>query len=147
MTYVVTGNEVEMENGNAAFALGSSIPVAILKDAVISNNRISGMAEYGVLSLDGAQNCTIADNDMADFTPSVANVGLYGENTHDNQVTGAAGVYVEADRTHDNTVTGYTRNCRQRKISSWTHSGKARSGVDPFRMTVGASLCAGGGAA
>ena len=59
-TYVVTGNEVEMENGNAAFALGSSIPVAILKDAVISNNRISGTAKYGVLSLDGAQNCPIA---------------------------------------------------------------------------------------
>ena len=107
-TYVVTGNEVEMENGNAAFALGSSIPVATLKDAEISNNRISGTAEYGVLSLDGAQNCTIADNDMTAFTPSVANVGLYGENTHDNQVTGADGVYVEADGAHDNTVTGYT---------------------------------------
>ena len=81
---------------------------ATLKAAAISNNRISGTAEYGVLALEGAQECTIAGNDMSAFTPSVANVGLYGAGTHDNQVTGDAGVYVEADGADDNTVTGYT---------------------------------------
>lgn len=107
-SYRVTGNEVEMQNGNAAFALGSRIPVATLNDSTISGNRISGTARYGVLTLDGAQNCMIADNDMSAFTPSEAHVGLYGENTHHNQVTGAAGVYAEADGAHDNTVSGYT---------------------------------------
>lgn len=107
-TYIITGNTVELQNGNAAFVLGSTYPQAILKNAEISNNHISGTARYGVLSLDGAQNCKIADNDMTGFTPSVANVGLYGANTHHNEVKGAAGVYVEADGAHDNTVTGYT---------------------------------------
>lgn len=107
-TYVITGNTVELENGNAAFLLGSSYPVATLKDAQISNNQISGTAQYGVLARDGAQHCTITDNDMSAFTPSVAHVGLYGENTHANTVTGAAGVYEQAQGAHDNTITGYT---------------------------------------
>lgn len=107
-TYVITGNQVEIQNGNAAFALGSSYPIAILKNAEISGNRISGTARYGVLSLDGAQNCKIADNDMSDLTPSIAHVGLYGANTYSNTVTGADGVYEQADGAHDNTVTGYT---------------------------------------
>lgn len=107
-SYIVTGNEIEMQNGNAAFAFGSSIPVATLNDSEISGNRISGTARYGVLALDGAQNCTIANNDMSSLTPSVAHVGLYGTNTYSNTVTGAAGSYEQADGAHDNTVTGYT---------------------------------------
>lgn len=50
---------------------------------------------------------TITDNDMSAFTPSVAHVGLYGEKTFDNMVTGV-GTYAQAEGAHDNTVTGYT---------------------------------------
>jgi hypothetical protein len=107
-TYVITGNTVELQNANAAFVLGSTFPAAILKNAQISNNRISGTARYGILTQDGAQNCMITSNDMAALRPSLAHVGLYGENTYSNTVTGATGVYEEAAGAHDNTVTGYT---------------------------------------
>jgi hypothetical protein len=112
---MVTNNTIEVQNGDAALAITEVQidPLHLrtpypLKGAQISNNRISGTARYGVLSLDGAQNCMIADNDMSAFTPSEAHVGLYGINTHSNQVTGATGVYEEAEGAHDNTVTGYT---------------------------------------
>lgn len=106
--YVITGNTVELENGNTAFLLGSTYPVATLRGAELSHNQISGTARYGVLTYDGAQHCTIADNDMSALTPSVAHIGLYGEKTSANTVTGVAGVYEEAQGAHDNTVTGYT---------------------------------------
>ena len=93
---VVANNTIDMQNGDAGLAITAVQidplhlqTVQPLIGAQISNNRISGTATYGVLSLDGAQNCTIADNDMSAFTPSVAHVGLYGAGTHDNEVTGA----------------------------------------------------------
>lgn len=112
---MITNNVIEVQNGDAALAITEVQidPLHLrapypLNGAEISHNHISGTARYGVLSLDSAQHCTIADNDMSALTPSVAHIGLYGENTHFNMVSGAAGVYEEAEGAHDNTVTGYT---------------------------------------
>lgn len=105
--YVIAGNTIELQNGTAALMLGTVYPAATLKQAEIRDNHISGTALYGILSEEGAEGCTITDNDMSAFTPSVAHVGLYGEKTHDNQVTGI-GTYEQAAGAHDNTVIGFT---------------------------------------
>ncbi|MCE7985210.1 MAG: hypothetical protein DYG89_28900 [Caldilinea sp. CFX5] len=105
--YVITGNEIAMQNGDAALVLGTVYPPATLKQAAIRDNRISGTARYGILSEEGAEGCMITNNDMSALAPSVAHVGLYGEKSHDNQVTGA-GSYEQAGGAHDNVVTGFT---------------------------------------
>jgi len=108
-TVVVKDNEIEMQGGDGGLVLGFSRPwLNILNGAEIRNNRIRGSARYGVLAPEGAQYCNIFGNNMATFAPSVAHIGLYGPDTHDNVVRGYSGVVIEADGAYNNRITGYT---------------------------------------
>jgi hypothetical protein len=108
-TVVVNDNEIEMQGGDGGLVLGFSRPwLNILNGGEIRNNRIRGSARYGVLAPEGAQYCSIFGNNMATFVPSVAHIGLYGPDTHDNVVRGYSGVVIEADGAYNNRITGYT---------------------------------------
>jgi hypothetical protein len=114
-TVVVEGNDIEMHNGDAALVFGAVVTDPahhgvqyVLNGAEIRNNRIRGAANYGLLSVGGAQNCRMLGNNLATFAPTVAQVGLYGVGTHDNTMRGYSGVVIEADGAYSNRVTGYT---------------------------------------
>lgn len=80
-TMLVSGNEISVDDGYAALVLGSTNPPSTLNQAEIVENLVTGSAEYGMVSTDGAQNCEIADNDMSGFVATVAETGPYGEQT------------------------------------------------------------------
>lgn len=89
---LVKNNVVEMQGGNAGIVMGTAIPPAILRNAELSGNQISGSADYGVVSTEGAQLCKVQDNDMADLSAEVADVGLYGTACERNLIRGVFGV-------------------------------------------------------
>jgi hypothetical protein len=111
-TVVVKGNEIEIQNGDGALVFAVVVTdqphFGVLNGAEIRNNRIRGDANYGLLSVGGAHDCSIFGNNMATFVPSVAHIGFYGSGTHDNTVRGYSGVVDEADGAYDNYITGYT---------------------------------------
>jgi hypothetical protein len=90
-TFVVTGNEVDVHDGYAAIVMGSGVPVATLRGAEINHNRITGTAQYGIVSTEGAQSCQVFDNDMTGFESRVASVGLYGPETRENVIKDITG--------------------------------------------------------
>jgi hypothetical protein len=107
----VKDNTVVMGDGNGALILGTDRGpdwVSVLTAAVIRNNRIRGAAQYGMLSVSGAQYCNIYGNNLATFEPSVAHIGFYGPAVHDNTVSGYSGVVIVADGAYNNAITGYT---------------------------------------
>ena len=103
-TYVVTGNEVDIQDGYAAIVMGSNIPVAILRGAEISDNRITGTANYGIVSTEGAQYNKILANDMTGFVPEIANIGLYGTETHQNFLRGDLGTVDQGEGAEHNEI-------------------------------------------
>jgi hypothetical protein len=89
---LVQDNVIEMQGGNAGIVMGSAIPPAILRNAEISGNQIHGVADYGVVSTEGAQLCRVLDNDTTQLSAAVADVGLYGDACTRNLVRGAYGL-------------------------------------------------------
>jgi hypothetical protein len=89
-------------------AMSGTGDISVLTGAVIRNNQIRGAAQYGMLSVSGAQYCNIYGNNLATFEPSVAHIGLYGLKVHDNTLSGYSGVVIVADGAYNNQITGYT---------------------------------------
>lgn len=77
--YAVSGNEIDMQNGDAAIVLGSMDPVATLRNAQIVDNVISGTAEYGIFSAQEGSDCVVEGNDMTGLEAGVAEVELSGD--------------------------------------------------------------------
>ncbi len=110
-TITVKNNTIVMEDGNGAMILGTDRGpgwLSVLNGAKIRNNKIRGYADYGLLSVNGAQYCNIFGNNLATFEPSTAHIGFYGFGTHDNTVRGHSGVVDVADGAYNNYITGYT---------------------------------------
>lgn len=78
-TIKVANNDVKVENGHAAFVLGSTGPPSVLSQAELVGNVVTGNAEYAMASTDDAEHCEFTDNDMTGFVATVAETGQYGE--------------------------------------------------------------------
>lgn len=108
-TITVEKNAIVMGDGNGGMILGTDRGyMSVLNGATVRNNKIMGYAQYGLLSVNGAQYCNIFGNNLATFTPAVAHIGFYGSGTHDNTVRGYTGVVIVADGAYNNHITGYT---------------------------------------
>ena len=77
--YTVTGNEIDIQDGDAAIVLGSVSPMAALRDADIQKNVIRGTADYGIYSAEAMHDCLIKENNMAELEAGVEEVELSGE--------------------------------------------------------------------
>ncbi len=77
--YTVTGNEIDIQDGDAAIVLGSVSPMAALRDADIQKNVIRGTADYGIYSAEAMHDCLIKENNMAELEAGVEGVELSGE--------------------------------------------------------------------
>ena len=107
----IKNNTIAMKGGNGAMILGTDRGpgwLSVLKGADVRNNNFRGFAQYGLLSVNGAQYCDIFGNNLATFEPGVAHIGFYGSGTHDNTVLGYSGVVDVADGAYNNNITGYT---------------------------------------
>lgn len=78
-TYTIAGNEIDIQDGDAAIVLGSTDPVATLRDALIVDNVIGGTAEYGIFSAEEAPGCVVDGNDMTELEAGIAEVELSGD--------------------------------------------------------------------
>ena len=74
--YMVSGNEIHMQDGDAAIVLGSIDPAATLRNAQIVDNVIGGTAEYGIFSAQEGMDCVVEGNDMTDFEAGVVEIEL-----------------------------------------------------------------------
>jgi hypothetical protein len=79
-TVIVKNNEIAMQNGDSAVALGDPWLPAVLEGAEIRNNHIRGAANYGLLSRDLglAANCVIMENDLTELKAARSQVYLEG---------------------------------------------------------------------
>jgi hypothetical protein len=78
-TYTVTGNEIDIQDGDAAIVLGSMNPVATLRNAQIVDNVIGGTSEYGIFSAEDAPGCVVDGNDMTALDARISEVELSGD--------------------------------------------------------------------
>lgn len=108
-SFVIRNNTIRAQSaGIVNEAMSGTGDISVLTGAVIRNNQIRGAAQYGMLSVSGAQYRNIYGNNLATFEPSVAHIGLYGLKVHDNTLSGYSGVVIVADGAYNNQITGYT---------------------------------------